>query len=101
MEKQTTIKVATFLDNFSDDFVGTAYFYRIKPKIKWYDEDNRVHVTSFIVVSSTSSETFIFPANKKGQILSWEQLDGSVNEPIYPHRLLENLGYKIEGISWT
>lgn len=81
-------------------FNGHAAFYQVNPPmtaVSWDDEPGEKH--EFVVVSSANvegrDETYIFPANKKGEIVDWSQMKGS-DKDIYSHdAAFGNVGYNI------
>ena len=74
-------------------------YYRLDPPLE-YDPswDGTKCLTQFIVVSASSlmpsgPETYIFPADKDGQITNWLELDGSFRGELNHNRALANIGY--------
>ncbi len=79
-----------------DGFKGQAALYKLSEKIK-YDGNK---TTSYVICSSvvamfTGMETYIFPADKSGNVLDWCELEGS-QRGIYSHEIvLKAAGYKL------
>jgi hypothetical protein len=81
---------------------GDARLYELDEPIAWSKWEGNEEVdyrTEFVVVSgianSFSTETYIFPANAYGKILSWLELDGSFRGSVDHERALENAGYEV------
>ena len=65
-----------------------------------YDKEKDTQLTNFILVSGTyamfsGEETYIFPADKDGNVLDWGELDGSFRGSIDHEQALENAGYEL------
>lgn len=81
---------ATFIKTFEEGFRGEARLFQTDFPVVWEDwedgdDENRLvkHETFFVVVSATrplfsNAETFIFPADETGKVLSWLELPGSI-----------------------
>lgn len=54
---------------------------------------------SYVIVSAvyaySGPETYIFPADESGDVLDWEELNGSFRGACNKFLALENAGYKI------
>lgn len=94
--KATLIKNLT---GFRDD----ARLYQVTPPIKYtnYNDagEEETHETSHVVVSGanvpiTGPETYIFPSNEEGEIISWMELSGSFRGPINHAKALRCAGYE-------
>jgi hypothetical protein len=58
------------------------------------------HTTEYVVVSAVNApysgaETFIFPADEDGNVLSWAELEGSCRGDYTHEQALEEAGYKL------
>ena len=66
-----------------------------------YDVDReREHATDHVIVSAvvamfSGPETYIFPANDKGEITDWGELDGSFKGDLDHAQALRNAGYEV------
>lgn len=75
---------------------GRAELFRFDPPIR-----NRGNEISFAVVSAcivdyiNRPETYLFAADKDGEILSWEDLPGSQNGTIDIDAVLTEAGYEV------
>lgn len=82
---------ATFIKTFGEGFRGEAKLFKTDFPVVWEDwedgdDENRLvkRETFFVVVSATrplfssGPETFIFPADETGTVLSWMELPGSI-----------------------
>jgi len=84
---KTKPNTAELIKDVSADFRGNAKLYKLSSPVRYKDtspETPRKRHTNFVVVSSVDlaldhggSETFIFPADAKGKIQSWTELEGS------------------------
>lgn len=91
-------KTAKFLRKV-EDFNGDAALYKLSKPVILNDEEK----TSYVIVSSvyapfTGPETYIFPADKDGEVLSWGELEGSFRGMSYRddhEEALNNAGYKV------
>lgn len=95
---------ATFIRGLSG-FRGDARLYHVEPPVKWvkgYDADwNPVYCdTEYVIVSAVTveysgPETYIFPANQKGKVSSWEELRGSYRGGLDHAEALRRAGYTV------
>ncbi len=64
-------------------WTGTAKLYRLSRPYEVRDWDDEVKMTvSYVIVSAvvalfSGPETYIFPADEKGEVVSWGELPGS------------------------
>jgi hypothetical protein len=96
------MKTATRLYQLPD-FRGIAYLYHVDPPI-YYEvwEDARNDYTStptnFIAVSAVDNEwareTYIFPTDGEGQVLSWGEMNGSFQGAMDHGEALKRAGYE-------
>jgi hypothetical protein len=87
MKNEKTAKFITKLNGFS----GEARLYKVTPKL----EGHSYVAVSATVVLYSGPETYIFPANKKGEIEDWGELKGSCQGGLSHEQALENAGYTI------
>lgn len=68
---------ATFVKDL-DNFIGTAKLWVLSEPIT-YDEDEETEyvATSAVDAPYTGPETYIFPCDEQGNVLSWGELPGS------------------------
>lgn len=90
------MKTAKLIKDNLEGFVGHAALYKLSDKVT-YDDDK---TTKFVVCSTasvmfTGIETYIFPADKSGTVLSWLELDGSQRGVSLHAQVLDNMGYQI------
>lgn len=95
-------KKAVFVKDVSKNFNGEAALYRLSPPMEIRDWDENVTgTTDYVVVSAamvpyTGPETYIFPANENGEVVSWGELDGSFRGELNIPAALRNAGYSID-----
>jgi hypothetical protein len=73
-------------------FNGEAALYKLDPPLK----KCRQVVVSAAVVPFSGVETFIFPADKDGEISSWSELPGSTKGTSSHEVALRNAGYEVK-----
>lgn len=90
------MKTAQFIKDVSENFTGKAYLYKLSERMKDYDGQE---VDTDYVVSSAATgmgfETYLFPADEKGKVISWGELPGSIKGVCDTNVPLESLGYEI------
>lgn len=84
---------ATLIENLAG-WRSDARLYRVDPPMT-YDDNKK---TNYVVVSAANvhlsgPETYIFPANSKGEVLDWLELPGSFRGALDHTRALEGAGY--------
>lgn len=86
-------------------FTGEAALYRLDAPTTYErtnDEGEYVEFsTDHVVVSATvamftGSETYIFPADESGEVLSWLELDGSFRGGLDHEEALRRAGHSVE-----
>lgn len=91
---------ATFIRTL-EGFKGVARLYTVEPPItyeKYVDGDPVEKAADYVVVSAVNAfgmgnETYIFPADKDGEIVDWGELPGSFKGALDHETALENAGY--------
>ena len=84
-----------------DGFNGDARLYKVEPQITQLDWDNNeVAKHDYVVVSAadvmfSGPETYIFPADEHGEIVSWRELDGSFKGGLDHIAALARAGYEV------
>ena len=96
------MKTATFVKAL-DQFTGVASLYKCDPPmmIPTWDDDKPNEKTEYVVVSAavamfSGPETYIFPADAKGNITDWSELNGSYRGGMSHHSALAGAGYDME-----
>jgi hypothetical protein len=98
------MNTAKFVKDVSENFSGKANVFKLDPPVKYdipyFDDQQPAKYTAFVVVSAThvplmGDETFIFPSDELGNVLDWEELDGSYEGDRNIARAIENAGYTI------
>ena len=86
---RTKPNTAEMIKDVSADFRGDAKLYKLSSPVRYIDkslEASKKRQTKFVILSSVDfsdwpdlecSETFVFPADAKGKIQSWQELEGS------------------------
>jgi hypothetical protein len=83
------MKTATYIKNLTG-FAGTAALYKLSSPLEGHN---------YVVVSSVTRpidpETYIFPADKRGDILDWSELRGSQHGTLNHADALKSAGYDV------
>jgi len=89
------------IKDVSANFTGTAKLFKLDEAVEYTDEYDENHdpikkETEYVVVSATNvpfsgPETYIFPADKEGNVLSWCELPGSFRGGLDIDEALANL----------
>jgi len=98
-------KIAIFIKDFtgSSKFSGDAKLYRLSEKVGYdWDWDTEIFLkhTEYVIVSAlrvafSGPETYIFPADHDGNVISWCELGGSFKGELNHERALHNIGFLI------
>lgn len=100
------MKTAKFIKGCSD-FTGDAKLFALSAPITfdkpWDDKDPPARKTKYVIVSATSAplsgpETYIFPADKDGNVLDWGELEGSYQGGLSHAQALKGAGYTLIGL---
>lgn len=87
---------STFIQSLSG-FRGNAALYHLSETIPISDE--RLVLTDYVVVSAIHNElgmeTYAFPADPDGKVLSWSELPGSLRNVMSHATVLENMGFPL------
>ena len=89
------MKVATFIKDL-DGFQGEAKLYKLDPPMENGDGKTEYVAVSAVMAMFSGPETYIFPANEKGEVTSWGELDGSFRGNLDHEQALENAGYSVK-----
>ena len=100
------MKTATLIKNLGTSASGAKQsLYLVQPPMvgEGFTDDEEKPLWTYVVVSSvdafgTGDETYIFPANEKGEIVSWLELDGSMCGTLSHTEALANAGYTVTHI---
>lgn len=84
-------------------FRGTVHLYELSEPITFdYDWDTEMDTknTNYVVVSTadvlySGPETYIFPVNQDGEVLSWLEIKGSFRGALDHAQALQNAGYEV------
>jgi len=92
------MRTARFVKNL-DGFKGEARLYELTPPLQ--GEWDKRKKARFVVVSAINAmfsgpETFIFKADKTGEVLDWGELSGSFKGALDHEQALNNAGYKVK-----
>ena len=96
---------AVFLRNL-DRFTGHASLYELDEEIGygegWYEPGEFAGYTRYVVVSATDvmpsgPETYIFPADEDGNVLSWQEMTGSYRGGLDHAEALRRMGATVDG----
>lgn len=81
-----------------DGFTGDARLYHLDPPLAGYGDEETYEyvVVSATVAFDSGPETFIFGADKNGEVEDWLELSGSVQGTLVHAEALENAGYAIQ-----
>lgn len=67
---------ATFVKDL-DNFIGTAKLWVLSEPIADDEDETEYVATSAVDALYTGPETYIFPCDEQGNVLSWSELPGS------------------------
>ncbi len=93
--------IVTFVRTMmGDEFYGDARLYHVDGFIDYTDSNDRKLMTRYIIVSaaivpSSGPETFIFPADSDGNVLSFDELEGSFKGDLDHEQALAYAGYDV------
>ena len=92
------METATFVKDLKG-WLGIAKLYKLSKSVEF---GIPLKETSFVIVSSavsmvTGPETFIFPANEEGKVISLRELKGSFRGNPDHKKALRRAGYKMIG----
>ena len=97
------MKKAKFIEK-KEDYAGNARLYECTPPMEWDYWDGKKDVkkkAKYVIVSAANvmydgPETYIFPANKKGEVTNWGELEGSYKGGLSHRAALQGAGYDLE-----
>jgi hypothetical protein len=98
-------KTAVEVNRITSGVGAKQRLYRLSSPMTYekYDHETgiyRTFETDFVLVSAVNSsdhgpETYIFPADRGGNVLSWTELDGSFIGSLDHIKALKNAGYAV------
>ncbi len=96
----STKKTATLIKARLANFTGDANLYRLDPPLTDVDWDGNEHSHEYVVSSATVAmfsgpETYLFPADKDGEVTDWGELDGSYRGGLDHEEALRGAGYEV------
>lgn len=77
-------------------FTGTATLYELTPPLKGDGKAYRYVAVSATVALFSGPETYIFGANKSGEVTQWMELPGSYRGGLDHAEALRNAGYEVQ-----
>ena len=90
------MKTAKFIKDVSENFTGTAKLFSVNPPVEDYDGNKYDYVVaSGTIAMFSGAETYIFPSDENGNVISWGELDGSFRGSINCEKAIKNMGYVI------
>lgn len=103
---KTKRNTAELIKDVSADFRGVAKLYKLSSSVRYKEiinsETSKKRQTKFVILSSIElaldhgcSETFVFPADAKGKIQSWYELEGSSKGKVSHNVVLGSLGFDL------
>jgi hypothetical protein len=96
------LKTAKFVRHIDENPVSDQNLYKLSVSVPYdydYDKERFLKKTKYVIVSAvivlgTGPETFIFPADKNGQILDWGELEGSYRGGLNHDKALRKAGFE-------
>ena len=88
---------ATFVKDMSKNFTGTAKLWKLSEPVDCEGGNEKIDhvVTSATIVMFSGAETYIFPADESGNVVSWLEMDGSYRGGLDHEQAIENAGWII------
>lgn len=99
------MNTAKLIRKLDGSWSGDARLFELSQPIEydkpWNETEPPAKKTCFVIVSATiapfsGSETYIFPATKEGEVISWGELDGSYRGGLSHEEALMGAGYKVQ-----
>lgn len=96
-------KTAVLLKDRLPRFNGHAALYKLSPPISYTEYDNgeeHDRQAAYVIASSayamfSGPETYLFPSDEGGEVISWGELPGSSKGDISHADVLHAAGYKL------
>jgi hypothetical protein len=89
------MKTAKLIKDNLTGFVGHAALYELTPAMVNEKKKHKYVICSSADAMFTGIETFIFPANKEGNVIDWGELDGSQRGTSSHSEVLSDAGYEL------
>lgn len=88
---------ATFVKDMSKNFTGTAKLWKLSEPVDSECDNEKTNyvVTSAAIVMFSGPETYIFPADESGNVISWLEMAGSYRGGLDHEQAIENAGWVI------
>jgi hypothetical protein len=78
-------------------FTGDARLFSLNEPIAYGNDKHTDHVVvSAVVAYGSGPETYIFPADAEGSVLSWCELDGSYRGGLDHEEAIRQAGWEVE-----
>jgi len=78
------------------DFRGKASLYKLDPPLKDYNGNSHEYVIASTADVFSGVETYLFPSNEAGEVVSWSELPGSKRGGYSHVEIFDDLGYTVE-----
>ena len=93
------MKKAYFIRNV-DGFAGDARLYKLSEPAEYFTQDGNREKCNYVIVLAiydfiVGAETYIFPTDENGKILSWSEMDGSFWGRMNHEKALRKAGYEV------
>lgn len=86
-------KIAKRIKNMTN-FRGAAALYHVEPPLPDYnDKEHSYVVASAVIAPFGGAETYLFPADKDGNVMDWGEMPGSQKGTLSHEEVFEGLGY--------
>ena len=89
------MKTAKLKKDNLESFTGHAALYELSKPLKGYNSEKY----KFVVCSTASCmgvvETYVFGADKNGEVLNWGELDGNMKNTSSHTEVLNEAGYEL------
>ena len=96
------MKTATYIRS-PEGWNGDARLYKLSEPVEYgysFDDDEELPTTEFVIVSAvyalfSGPETYIFPANEDGDVLTMSEMSGSYRGGTSHETALERAGFSV------
>lgn len=95
VEKLKPRRVARLVRITRQDERFDQRLYAVEPAAEYCRGTTAFLWVSAAVVPYRGPETYVFPANSKGRVLDWGELDGSFKGGLDHEQALRNAGYEV------
>jgi len=92
-------KKARYVRHWTTPNGGVMMLIHVTPHLVFQDSQSNQRSTHYLIVSAvdvphSGPETFIFPANRSGDVISWLELSGSYRGGLSHIKAIEDAGYE-------